>query len=130
MTAPCAGSDVTLRVAGELVSRPYVDMTIANMRQFGAEVAEPAPNVFEIRGPALSGLATTTIEPDASAASYFFALAAVTGGDITVEGSDPRRPAGRRRLRRGAGAHGLPGGVRGGLDPRRRRRARAASTST
>lgn len=85
MTAPCAKSDVTLRVRGELVSRPYVDMTIANMKQFGAEVTEPQSNVFQITARPYQGC-DYDIEPDASAASYFFALAAVTGGDITVQG--------------------------------------------
>jgi len=85
MTAPCAKSDVTLRVRGELVSRPYVDMTIANMRQFGAQVTEPHHNVFQIIARPYLGC-DYDIEPDASAASYFFALAAVTGGDITVLG--------------------------------------------
>ncbi|MFO1004428.1 MAG: 3-phosphoshikimate 1-carboxyvinyltransferase [Planctomycetaceae bacterium] len=85
MTAPCAKSDVTLRVRGELVSRPYVDMTIANMKQFGAQVSEPQPNVFQITARPYQGC-DYDIEPDASAASYFFALAAVTGGDITVQG--------------------------------------------
>ena len=85
MTAPCAQSDVTLRVRGELVSRPYVDMTIANMKQFGAQVVEPQPNEFQITARPYRGC-DYDIEPDASAASYFFALAAVTGGDITVLG--------------------------------------------
>ena len=85
MAAPCALADVTLRVRGELVSRPYVDMTIANMRQFGAQVSEPEANVFQIAAKPYRG-SDYDIEPDASAASYFFALAAVTGGDITVEG--------------------------------------------
>ena len=85
MTAPCAQSNVTLRVRGELVSRPYVDMTIANMKQFGAQVTEPQPNVFQITARPYQGC-DYDIEPDASAASYFFALAAVTGGDVTVQG--------------------------------------------
>ncbi len=85
MIGPCAKTDVTLSVHGELVSRPYVDMTIANMRQFGAEVTEPRQNVFQIKARSYQGC-HYDIEPDASAASYFFALAAVTGGDITVEG--------------------------------------------
>ncbi len=85
MTAPCAATDVTLTVRGELVSRPYVDMTIANMRQFGAEITEPHPNVFQITARPYRGC-QYDIEPDASAASYFFALAAVAGGDITVQG--------------------------------------------
>lgn len=85
MAAPCALADVTLSVRGELVSRPYVDMTIANMRQFGARVSEPEANVFQISAMPYRG-SEYDIEPDASAASYYFALAAVTGGDITVEG--------------------------------------------
>ena len=85
MAAPCALTDVTLHVRGELVSRPYVDMTLANMRQFGAQVGEPEANVFQIAAKPYAGC-DYDIEPDASAASYFFALAAVTGGDITVEG--------------------------------------------
>lgn len=85
MTAPCAKSDVTLSVRGELVSRPYIDMTIANMRQFGAMVTEPRLNVFQITARPYQGC-DYDIEPDASAASYFFALAAVTGGEITVQG--------------------------------------------
>lgn len=85
MSGPGARSDVRLAVEGELVSRPYVDMTIRNMEQFGAEVAEPTENVFVIRSRPYRGC-RYDIEPDASAASYFFGLAAVTGGTITVEG--------------------------------------------
>ena len=85
MAAPCAQGDVTLDVTGELVSRPYIEMTIANMRQFGASVTEPRPNEFVIAASPFQAC-EYDIEPDASAASYFFALAAVTGGEITVEG--------------------------------------------
>lgn len=85
MSGPGARSDVHLTVEGELVSRPYVDMTIRNMEQFGAEVAEPTENAFVIRSRPYRGC-RYDIEPDASAASYFFGLAAVTGGTITVEG--------------------------------------------
>jgi 3-phosphoshikimate 1-carboxyvinyltransferase len=85
MAAPVAAGDVTVKVEGPLVSRPYIDMTLAVMRQFGANVEEPETNVFRI---AACGYRTCVydIEPDASAASYFFAVAAVTGGRVTVEG--------------------------------------------
>lgn len=85
MAAPCASGPVEIRVTGELVSRPYIDMTIAVMRSFGATIDEPAANSFHIsRG----GYHATdySIEPDASAASYFFAAAAITGGEVTVDG--------------------------------------------
>jgi 3-phosphoshikimate 1-carboxyvinyltransferase len=85
MAAPCASGSSEIRVVGELVSRPYTDMTIAVMRSFGASIDEPETNVFRISN---GGYRATdyAIEPDASAASYFFAAAAVTGGEVTVDG--------------------------------------------
>ncbi|KAB1140803.1 3-phosphoshikimate 1-carboxyvinyltransferase [Streptomyces luteolifulvus] len=68
----------------DLVSAPYVEITLAMMRAFGAEVRREG-NVFVV---APGGYRATTyaIEPDASTASYFFAAAAVTGGEVTVRG--------------------------------------------
>lgn len=87
MAAPCAQQAVTLRVAGTLVSIPYVTMTMAVMKSFGIEV-EAASDFSELKIP--SGkcyqAADYDVEPDASAASYFWAAAAVTGGKVTVEG--------------------------------------------
>jgi 3-phosphoshikimate 1-carboxyvinyltransferase len=85
MVAPAASEAVTIEVIGELVSRPYVDMTLRMMADFGAEVSEPAPNRFTIQARPYRGR-EYEIEPDASAASYFFAMAAVTGGEVTVRG--------------------------------------------
>ncbi|WP_437230664.1 3-phosphoshikimate 1-carboxyvinyltransferase [Planctomicrobium sp. SH661] len=85
MAGPAAQSDVTVEVQGPLVSRPYVDMTLAMMRDFGAEISEPVPNCFSIKAKPYRAR-QYDIEPDASAASYFFAVAAVTGGEVTVEG--------------------------------------------
>ncbi|MFD3560172.1 3-phosphoshikimate 1-carboxyvinyltransferase [Streptomyces sp. NPDC058686] len=68
----------------DLVSAPYIEITLAMMRSFGAEVVRDG-SVFTV---APGGYRATTyaIEPDASTASYFFAAAALTGGEITVEG--------------------------------------------
>ncbi|MFN8857212.1 MAG: 3-phosphoshikimate 1-carboxyvinyltransferase [Planctomycetaceae bacterium] len=88
MAAPGAQQQVTLEVAGELVSEPYVDMTIGVMQAFGVEVGRPRPGVYAIAPQTYRGTAYD-IEPDASAASYFFALAAVTGGRVTVQGLSP-----------------------------------------
>jgi 3-phosphoshikimate 1-carboxyvinyltransferase len=85
MAAPAAKGNVTLEVQGELVSRSYVEMTLELMRAFGANVTETAPNCFEVEARPYQGR-LYDIEPDASAASYFFGLAAVTGGEVTVEG--------------------------------------------
>ena len=85
MAVPCASQAVEIRLAGELVSEPYIDMTLAVMSQFGVSVNRPAPGVFRI-APQTYQSTTYDIEPDASAASYFFGLAAVTQGTVTVNG--------------------------------------------
>lgn len=87
MAAPCARSQVTLEVVGKLVSVPYVTMTLAVMRAFGASASADA-SYSKIDIPAVGHYQACdyTIEPDASAASYFWAAAAVTGGEVTVLG--------------------------------------------
>ncbi|NQV26488.1 MAG: 3-phosphoshikimate 1-carboxyvinyltransferase [Rhodopirellula sp.] len=85
MAAPCASRPVDIDVTGELVSLPYIDMTMGVMAQFGATVSCSEPNRFSI-SPQQYKATNYAIEPDASAASYFFAAAAITGGEVTVEG--------------------------------------------
>ncbi|MFF3498278.1 3-phosphoshikimate 1-carboxyvinyltransferase [Streptomyces sp. NPDC003247] len=69
----------------DLVSAPYVEITIAMMRAFGVEVAREG-DVFVVP-PGGYRATTYAVEPDASTASYFFAAAAVTpGGEVTVPG--------------------------------------------
>jgi len=88
MAAPCAQSAVTVRVEGTLVSVPYVRMTLEVMKSFGVET-QAAADFSEIL---ISSEETAyaaceyAIEPDASAASYFWAAAAVTGGKVAVSG--------------------------------------------
>jgi 3-phosphoshikimate 1-carboxyvinyltransferase len=89
MVAPFARDDVTLEVRGPLVSRPYVDMTVRMMHDWRLRVGEPAKGKFVIPGnQSTQGPrnATYAIEPDASAASYFFAAAAISGGRISIPG--------------------------------------------
>ena len=86
MSAPYAKTPVSLVVDGELVSKPYVTMTLAMMKSFGAEVAGPADlSRFDVATAPYSPR-QYDIEPDASAASYLFGAAAVTGGTVTVTG--------------------------------------------
>ena len=91
MAAPYCQEDVHLAVEGALVSKPYVDMTLAVMERFGVVVSRDpgGPGVehaYRIAsGQKYQGI-RYTIEPDASAASYFWALAAITGGRVRVEG--------------------------------------------
>ncbi len=87
MAAPCAASPVELSIVGPLVSRPYVDMTLAVMRAFGVDApASTSADRLNIPAPQVYSACEYAIEPDASAASYFWAAAAVTGGEVAVEG--------------------------------------------
>lgn len=84
MAAPAADNPVTLSLRGDLVSRPYVGITTGVMRDFGAHLSE-TPGRYEIE-PSVYEPREYHVEPDASAASYFFAAAALTGGRVTVPG--------------------------------------------
>lgn len=77
-----ADGDFEIRVEGRLVSRPYVEITRRMVANFGGRIDETS-NGFVVRR-ATYAPRTYVIEPDASAASYPFALAAATGGTITV----------------------------------------------
>ncbi len=84
LVAPYAAAPAELVVQGEILSRPYVEMTLAVMADFGIRVeAAPALNAFRIPQGRYTGR-TYAIEGDASGASYFWAAAAVTGGRVTV----------------------------------------------
>ena len=86
MAAPACRETVHVRVEGELVSRPYVTMTLHMMQAFGASVRYPDDLSSFLIEPQPYRPGTYEIEPDASAASYFFGAAAVTGGSVTVTG--------------------------------------------
>lgn len=85
MTAPLARQPVEISVAGELVSQPYVQITLDVMAAFGVTVERTGERRFRLPARAYRGC-EYPIEPDASAASYFFAAAAITGGRVTVSG--------------------------------------------
>ena len=88
MAAPYAEHDVELLVDGELVSQPYVHMTLGVMSAFGVHADAGDLSRFVIAAPQRYRGTTYAIEPDACAASYFWAAAAITGGTVTVEGLD------------------------------------------
>lgn len=95
LAAPLASENVVLHVDGELVSVPYVEMTSAVMKAFGATVSGSASGPLQIasgRTDTRQGYRGTdyAIEPDASAASYFWGAAAITGGSATVAGLSRR----------------------------------------
>lgn len=87
MAAPCASDSIKLTIDGQLVSQPYIHMTLAVMQAFGISLAASATlDRFESPGRQNYRARNYSIEPDASAASYFWAAAAIAGGSATVEG--------------------------------------------
>jgi 3-phosphoshikimate 1-carboxyvinyltransferase len=86
LACPYARRDVTLIVDGELVSQPYVRMTIGVMAAFGVCVESQSLSQFVIRAGQRYRGRDFAVEPDASAASYFWGAAAITGGRATVAG--------------------------------------------
>ncbi|WP_165227988.1 3-phosphoshikimate 1-carboxyvinyltransferase [Aquisphaera insulae] len=89
MALPYARTPTTIEIQGELVSKPYVAMTLAVMRDFGAKPSERKFRRFDVYPSRYQGR-EYAVEPDASAASYFMALAAITGGTVTIEGLGTR----------------------------------------
>ena len=87
LVSPYAARDVELRfVGGELVSRPYVELTLAVMRDFGADAGwTPQGGLRVAAGRRYRGR-SYAVEPDASAAAYPFCAAAIAGGRVRVEG--------------------------------------------
>ncbi len=84
LVAPYAAQPAELSVAGEVLSKPYVTMTLAVMKAFGIEVAANEElNRFRIPQGCYRAQ-EYLVEGDASSASYFWAAAAVTGGRVTV----------------------------------------------
>jgi 3-phosphoshikimate 1-carboxyvinyltransferase len=86
MVAPYAQTPIEIELITELNSKPYVDMTIAVMKDFGVEVQRNGYQSFIVPLSTFhSPLTTYPIESDASAASYFFAAPAICGGTVRVE---------------------------------------------
>jgi 3-phosphoshikimate 1-carboxyvinyltransferase len=89
MAAPFAKTPVDIELEGSLVSKPYVDMTIRQMGWWHLEVERPSNSTYRVRPQTPRQPEREQIEADASAASYFFAASAITGGSVTVDGYLP-----------------------------------------
>ncbi len=89
LACPFADGETTLEVEGPLVSVPYVQMTVEMMRRWGLRVEEEQGQRFRVPGRQRSGVSTYQIEPDASAATYFWGAAAITGGEVRVNDLTP-----------------------------------------
>ena len=87
MAAPLFSGDVTIRIKGELVSKPYIDITLDTMAKFGVTVDNDNYQTFTISGDAKYVAAGKfMVEGDASSASYFLAAGAIKGGTVRVTG--------------------------------------------
>jgi len=87
MASPLAQADTTITVAGDLVSKPYIDMTLHMMAQFGVAVQNRHYLEFKIQGgQRYRSPGRVLVEGDASSASYFLAAAAIKGGAVKVTG--------------------------------------------
>ncbi len=86
LAAPAFGCRVEVAVEGELVSKPYLDMTAHVMESFGVSLEYSDYSLFSVASGQSYRGTNYDVEPDASAASYFFAAAAICGGSVRVEG--------------------------------------------
>ena len=84
LAAPYARHDVEIEVEGELVSAPYITMTLSTMEAFGVAGEREGDRHFRVAAGQRYQARSYAVEPDASAASYFFAAAAVTGSRVVV----------------------------------------------
>jgi 3-phosphoshikimate 1-carboxyvinyltransferase len=87
MATPLAQTDTTIIVEGDLVSKPYIDITLHMMAQFGVTVVNENYQRFTVRGgQQYSSPGALLVEGDASSASYFLAAGAIKGGTVKVTG--------------------------------------------
>lgn len=87
MALPLLPANSTLTLSGEVVSRPYIDLTLAMLRDFGIDIITVTDHQFRIPGQqAYRSPQNYFVEGDASGASYWMAAAALGGGPITIHG--------------------------------------------
>ncbi|MEP4889723.1 MAG: 3-phosphoshikimate 1-carboxyvinyltransferase [Aliiglaciecola sp.] len=87
MAAPLFSADSEIEIIGELVSKPYIDITLDTMAKFGVTVENNEYQSFKITGKqTYQSPGTFLVEGDASSASYFLAAGAIKGGTVKVTG--------------------------------------------
>jgi len=84
LLAPRTPKGLEIRVAGEPVSRPYVDLTVALMKSFGIRLEREGYRKFSVPGPQVYRAGNYFVEADCSQAAYFWGAAAITGAHIKV----------------------------------------------
>jgi 3-phosphoshikimate 1-carboxyvinyltransferase len=101
MAMPLTGAAATIEIEGELISKPYVEITLNLMRRFGVEVSRKGWSAFVVPRRSYSSPGEIRVEGDASSASYFLAAGAISG----LSGGGPVRV-------RGVGRASIQGDVR------------------
>ena len=86
MALPLAGAKSAVNVQGELISKPYVEITLNVMRRFGVDVERVGWKAFRLSGDSYTSPGSIFVEGDASSASYFLAAGALGGGPVRVDG--------------------------------------------
>ncbi|WP_077341692.1 3-phosphoshikimate 1-carboxyvinyltransferase [Pseudocolwellia agarivorans] len=87
MIAPLLKTNTNIEIKGELVSKPYIDITLDIMSRFGIKVQNNDYQSFTVQGnQSYQSVERYMVEGDASSASYFLAAGAIKGGEITVHG--------------------------------------------
>ncbi|MEW6991755.1 3-phosphoshikimate 1-carboxyvinyltransferase [Colwelliaceae bacterium 6441] len=87
MITPLLVTDTNIQIVGELVSKPYIDITLDIMARFGVNVQNNDYQSFTVKGnQSYQSVEKYMVEGDASSASYFLAAGAIKGGEITVHG--------------------------------------------
>ena len=87
MALPLTGQTVSVDIIGDLISKPYIEITLAIMARFGVTVERDGWQRFTVKaGSRYMSPGTIYVEGDASSASYFLALGAIGGGPVRVEG--------------------------------------------
>ncbi len=89
LAGPYATDDIEIEVFGDLVSQPYVDITVDVMKRFGVRVARNGYAYFRVQAGKRYQSCSFVIDGDVSAASYFWGAAAVTGGTVITENIHP-----------------------------------------
>ena len=89
LSGPYAEKEVEIEVTGELVSRPYIDLTLDVMKSFGVQVDHEAYRYFRVGVEEKYRACRFIIDGDVSTASYFWGAAAVTGGSVITENIHP-----------------------------------------
>lgn len=90
MIAPLIKGRLDIKVVGQPVSKPYIAMTLATMKDFGVQVQNQNYQRYRLKGKQTYRAASYRVEGDASSAAYFWAIAALNHATITVQNLNPR----------------------------------------